>query len=109
MDIEKVREAFLEMPEAEECTPFGDDVLVFKNNQGKIFGLLSLGGSFVASMKCDPDRAIELREEYPDVVVPGYHLNKKHWNSIYFERFPDSLFIELIQHSFDLVTKKKKK
>lgn len=109
MNIEEVRESFLRMPEANECTPFGDDVLVFKNNAGKMYGLIFLGDSAIASMKCDPDRAIELREKYPDIVIPAYHMNKKHWNTILYEHFSSSMFDELVQHSFDLVTKKKKK
>ena len=60
------------------------------------------------NLKCDPDRAIELRETYSG-IVPGYHANKKHWNTIYPNQdVPDRLFKELIEHSFQLVFKKKK-
>jgi len=55
------------------------------------------------NLKCDPERAVELREQYPDGVLPGYHMNKQHWNSVVLEAVPDTLLIELCQHSWDLI------
>ena len=91
-----------------EDFPFDQTTLVFKIN-GKIFAMTDVddfdGG---VNLKCDPDRAIELRESYSG-IVPGYHANKKHWNTIYPNQdIPESLFKELIEHSFQLVLKKKK-
>ncbi|MFM2195958.1 MAG: hypothetical protein RL092_1558 [Bacteroidota bacterium] len=95
-------------PEITEGFPFDQTTLVFKIN-GKIFAMTDVddfeGG---VNLKCDPDRAIELRETYTG-IVPGYHANKKHWNTIYPNQdIPESLFKELIEHSFQLVLKKKK-
>ena len=95
-------------PEITECFPFDQTTLVFKIN-GKIFAMTDVddfeGG---VNLKCDPDRAIELRETYTG-IVPGYHANKKHWNTLYPNQdIPESLFKELIEHSFQLVLKKKK-
>ncbi len=65
----------------EESFPFGEDTLVFKTNN-KIFLLVSLSAvPLQFNVKCDPERAIELREIYSS-VIPGYHMNKKHWNTI---------------------------
>ena len=85
MDIERFREECLRLPGSEESLPFGDDCLVFKVG-GRIFALLPLSTDEPsASLKCDPDRAEELRARY-DAVIPGYHLNKRHWNTLYLER-----------------------
>jgi predicted DNA-binding protein (MmcQ/YjbR family) len=82
MDIEALREYVLQKPMVTEGFPFGETVLVFKV-QGKIFLLLSLDESPLRfNVKCDPDKAIELREAYPSAILPGYHMNKKHWNTI---------------------------
>jgi len=58
------------------------------------------------SLKCDPERAIELREEFPNKIVAGYHLNKKHWNTVLLEGLPPALIKEMIQHSYDQVLAK---
>jgi predicted DNA-binding protein (MmcQ/YjbR family) len=94
--------------EITEEFPFDQHTLVFKIN-GKIFAMTDVddfeGG---VNLKCDPDRAIELRACYSG-IVPGYHANKKHWNTIYPNQdVPETLFKELIEHSFNLVLKKKK-
>lgn len=108
MDIEKIREHALAKPEVEECFPFGEDTLVFKV-QGKIFLLLSLDSSPVQfNVKCDPERAIELRDQYSS-IVPGYHMNKRHWNTIIVDpTLPAKLLREVIDHSYELVYKKPK-
>ncbi|MFK7912172.1 MAG: MmcQ/YjbR family DNA-binding protein [Akkermansiaceae bacterium] len=87
----------------EETTPFGPEVLVYKV-MGKVFALIDPDEfpSFV-NLKCDPDRALELRDEH-DAVKPGYHMNKKHWNSVYLDgTLPHELVRELIDHSYDMV------
>jgi predicted DNA-binding protein (MmcQ/YjbR family) len=81
MNIEFLREYCLSKKGVEETLPFGPDVLVFKVG-GKAFLLCPLNSEdFRFNVKCDPDKAIELREEY-DFVLPGYHMNKKHWNTV---------------------------
>lgn len=82
MNIEQLRAFCLSKPGVEESLPFGPDTLVFKVN-GKIFLLTGLDSyPLQFNVKCDPDRALELREEHPDTVLPGYHMNKKHWNTV---------------------------
>ena len=81
MDIEQIREYCLSKQQVIEDTPFGPETLVFKVG-GKIFLLLSLDSEDLRfNVKCDPDKAIELREEF-FCVLPGYHMNKKYWNTI---------------------------
>ncbi|RYY57310.1 MAG: MmcQ/YjbR family DNA-binding protein [Chitinophagaceae bacterium] len=103
MHIESLRDYCLSKPGTTEELPFGPDTLVFKVH-AKIYllvGLESEGLSF--NVKCDPQKAIELREEYP-TVVPGYHMNKKHWNTVVADgSVPDSLLREWIDHSYELV------
>jgi len=95
--------ACLALPHAEETTPFGPDVLVYKV-AGKMFALtVPEDHPPTANLKCDPDRAIELRDRYEE-VQPGYHMNKRHWNTITLEgRLPNALIEELIRHSYELV------
>ncbi|MDQ2751605.1 MAG: MmcQ/YjbR family DNA-binding protein [Bacteroidota bacterium] len=82
MNVEQIREYALQLPEVEETLPFGPDNLVFKVTN-KMFLLLPLDASpLTFNVKCNPDEAVELREQYPDVVLPGYHMNKKHWNTV---------------------------
>ena len=81
MDLARFREYCLSKPSATESTPFGPDVLVFKVG-GKMFALASLDEVPArANLKCDPDLALELRDRY-EQVRPGYHMNKKHWNTV---------------------------
>jgi predicted DNA-binding protein (MmcQ/YjbR family) len=109
MDIEALRDYCLSKEDVEETLPFGPDTLVFKVN-GKVFlltGLDSVPVSF--NVKCDPAKAIELREEYP-CVQPGYHMNKKHWNTVVIDgSVPGKQLREWIDWSYDLVKGKKKK
>ncbi|MEO7312211.1 MAG: MmcQ/YjbR family DNA-binding protein [Chitinophagaceae bacterium] len=82
MDIETLREYALSKPGVEEGFPFGPTALVFKV-AAKMFLLFSMDTDpFQFNVKCDPEKAIELREAYPDCILPGYHMNKKHWNTI---------------------------
>ena len=107
MDAEEIRNYALEKKGVTESFPFGDDVLVFKVNN-KIFLLLSISEETVSiNLKCDPDKALELREEYPDVIIPGYHMNKKHWNTVYPLIVSKSLVLEMIDDSYNLVSQKK--
>jgi predicted DNA-binding protein (MmcQ/YjbR family) len=107
MNVEDVRDYCLSLPFVEEYTPFGEDILVFKVGgieQGKIFSLLPISAIPArVNLKCDPLRAEELREQYAQ-ILPGYHMNKKHWNTVYYEDdLPPKLTKELIQHSYTLV------
>jgi predicted DNA-binding protein (MmcQ/YjbR family) len=105
MDLSKFREYCLSKPDATEGTPFGPDVLVFKVG-GKIFALASLDEvPATANLKCDPDLALELRDRY-EQVTPGYHMNKKHWNTVEIESgIPDVELRKMIDHSYELVVK----
>ena len=90
-------------PHVEECTPFGPETLVFKV-AGKLFALTT-PDEFPPRMnlKCDPDRAMDLRDRHP-AVLPGYHMNKRHWNTLVLDgSLPSPLVAELIRHSYDLV------
>jgi predicted DNA-binding protein (MmcQ/YjbR family) len=105
MNIESIREYCLRLPGVTEGFPFGEEVLVFKV-AGKMFLLLPLKESPVQfNAKCDPDKAIELRAEYA-FIEPGYHMNKKHWNTVICdESEKDAFFFSLIKDSYDLVKK----
>lgn len=104
MNIETLRDYCLSLPAVSEEFPFGPDTLVFKVG-GKVFLLTSLdrGASFNA--KCDPERAVQLREEFTE-VQPGYHMNKKHWNTVDMNgRLSDKQLRDMISHSYELVRK----
>ncbi|MBP7554688.1 MAG: MmcQ/YjbR family DNA-binding protein [Chitinophagaceae bacterium] len=105
MHIESLREYCLSKPGTEETFPFGPDTLVYKVN-GKIYLLAGLDEQPARfNVKCDPDKAIELRDEYP-AVLPGYHMNKKHWNTVILDgSISDRLIKEWIDHSYELVNK----
>ena len=108
MHIDEIREYALAKVGVEECFPFGESTFVFKV-QGKIFLLLSLDSSPMQfNVKCDPERAIELRDQYAN-IVPGYHMNKRHWNTIITDQTISARLIrEMIDHSYELVYKKPK-
>ena len=111
MNIESFRDYCLAKKGVTEELPFGPDTLVFKV-MGKMFALTGIDTFDFVNLKCDPERAIDLRAEYPS-ITPGYHMNKAQWNSVGCDgTVQDSLFIELIDHSYDLVvaglTKSKK-
>lgn len=109
MDVEQIRAYALQKPGAEESFPFGEDTLVFKIN-GKIFLLLSLDSPDLSfNVKADPEKAIELREAYPQHILPGYHMNKKHWNTIIVAGLKKWLITEMIDESYQLVQPKKRK
>ena len=107
MDLPELVNFCLSLPETEEATPFGPDVLVYKIH-GKLFALTQ-PDEFPArvNLKCDPARAEELREQYPNHILPGYHMNKKHWNTLILDgALPSTLIKELIEHSYHLVAPK---
>jgi predicted DNA-binding protein (MmcQ/YjbR family) len=110
MHIEDLRDYVLQFEEVTEGFPFGEEVLVFKV-QEKIFLLLPLSSQPLQfNAKCDPDKAIELREEYPDVILPGFHMNKRHWNTVIVDgTLPKKLVQEMITDSYNLVKKKARK
>jgi len=107
MDIEYFRKYCLSKAGVEECLPFDEHTLVFKL-MGKMFALTSLVRQpLQVNLKCDPSRAIELRETYPEEIFPGFHMNKKHWNTIILEGDLGITFVkEMIDQSYDLVKKK---
>lgn len=107
MDLASVRDHCLAKPGAvTEDFPFDEEVLVFKLF-GKIFLLTNVNGvPFTMNLKCDPERAIELRERYP-AIEPGYHMNKKRWNTVTVDgSLSDAKVRELIDHSYDEVAKR---
>jgi predicted DNA-binding protein (MmcQ/YjbR family) len=104
MNMEELRDYCLGKAGAEECFPFGPETMVFKVG-GKVFLITSLTEGNEFNVKCDPERAIELRERYDD-VRPGYHMNKRHWNTV---RMSGSLkareLREMIDHSYEIIVK----
>ena len=106
MNIELLRDYCLAKVEVTESFPFNEDTLVFKAG-GKIFALANLDGELRINLKCQPQKALELRERYP-AVIPGYHMNKVHWNTVVCDgSVPDNEILEWIDHSYDLVLPKK--
>jgi len=106
MNIEILREYCISKKNVTESFPFGDDTLVFKTG-GRIFALVNLDGDLSINLKCNPALAIEIRERYSS-VIPGYHMNKKHWNTIYIDgSVSDKDIFSWVDHSYDLVLKKK--
>jgi predicted DNA-binding protein (MmcQ/YjbR family) len=102
MNIETLRDYCLKKPGVSESFPFDQDTLVFKVG-GKLFALVNVDRFESVNLKCDPEQAVQLRERYHD-VLPGYHMNKKHWNTVnFFGYVPDQLIYELIDHSYNLV------
>ncbi len=103
MSLGELLDYVLSKPETEETLPFGPDVLVLKTN-GKMFLLVPLEVDPLRfNAKCDPERSVLLRAEY-EGILPGYHMDKKHWNTILLDgSIPTALVRELIDHSYDLV------
>jgi predicted DNA-binding protein (MmcQ/YjbR family) len=102
MNIESLRDYCLSKPGVTESFPFGEETLVFKLKD-KIFLLCGLKNPDRFNVKCDPEKAISLREEYEE-VQPGYHMNKTHWNTVYMNgRLNDTRLMEMIDHSYELI------
>lgn len=107
MNIEEFRVFCLQQKGVTEEFPFDENTLVFKV-MGKMFALTGLNNErFSVNLKCDPDYAEELREQYTS-IIPGWHMNKKHWNTVYFDEgdLNKKLLKELIIHSYNLVVSK---
>lgn len=104
MDIVEFREFCLSLPEVEECLPFDEVTLVFKVG-GRMFAVVGLDNPIGFVVKCDPDRAIVLRDRYEQVKA-AFHFNKKHWNSLRFEgQMSDRQLEAEIRHSYLLVVR----
>ena len=103
MNVETLREYCLSKKAVTEDFPFGETTLVFRVME-KIFLLVALDASPLQfNAKCNPEKAVELREEY-DAIKPGYHMNKKHWNTIVIDgTIPNALIKEMIDDSYDLI------
>jgi predicted DNA-binding protein (MmcQ/YjbR family) len=102
MFLDDLRNHCIDKPGVTEGFPFDKSTLVFKVF-GKMFALVDVDVFEAINLKCDPEKAIELRESHQG-VQPGYHMNKTHWNSVYLnEDVSDQLFVELIDHSYELV------
>lgn len=106
MNVEELRDYCLSLKGATEDFPFDDVTLVLKV-QGKMFALIPLDSPETQiTLKCDPERAIALREEY-EAIVPAWHFNKKHWNTVFIQpSVSRNLLTELINHSYGLVVAK---
>jgi predicted DNA-binding protein (MmcQ/YjbR family) len=108
MHLESLRTYCLEKPGTTEGTPFDNDTLVFKV-MGKMFALISMSTPDTVNLKCDPERAEELRAEWEEIQA-GYHMSKKHWNTVQLRgRLTDSFIREMIDHSYILVAQSLKK
>ncbi|HRI01790.1 MAG TPA: MmcQ/YjbR family DNA-binding protein [Saprospiraceae bacterium] len=103
MNIEQFVEYCLRKKFVEESFPFGPENLVLKV-KGKIFAITDLeSAEFKVNLKCDPEYAEQLRAQH-EFIQPGYHMNKKHWNTVHFDGdLSDSLLKSLIDHSYDLI------
>lgn len=105
MNIEELRTYCLSLKGVTEDFPFDEETLVFKV-VGKMFCLTGLEGDFTVNLKNDPERNVELREEFT-AIKPGYHMNKVHWNTIEIDgSIPDDVIKNLIDESYDLVVMK---
>lgn len=105
MNIEEFREYCISKAGVTEEFPFDEVTLVFKV-MGKMFALTNLDGEWSLALKCDPQRAIELREQFP-AIRPGYHMSKVHWNTVMMDgSLPQTLVLEMIDHSYRLVVDK---
>lgn len=99
MDIVDLREYVVSLPLVEESQPFGDDAVVYKVG-GKMFLCFVLEHTERVAVKCNPDRAIVLRDQYLSAITPAWHFNKKHWNDLYFEQLPREVVEREIRHSY---------
>ena len=108
MNIEELRDYCLSLKGVSEDFPFDETTLVFKV-AGKMFCLTNLEGDLSINLKNDPEKNIELREEYP-AIIPGYHMSKKHWNTVEIDgSLSDDFIKNLIDESYDMIVDKLKK
>jgi len=102
MTLEYLRDYCLALPHVTEDTPFNPTTLCFRIG-GKIFALVDIEVFDYVNLRCDPERAVELREQYAG-ITPGYHMNKRLWNSVSVSgNVPDILILELARHSYELI------
>ncbi|MCC6549395.1 MAG: MmcQ/YjbR family DNA-binding protein [Ignavibacteriaceae bacterium] len=105
---DEIRIYCLKKPGTSESFPFDEVSPVYKVVD-KIFCIVSIEPPLSVNLKCDPERAVDLRERY-SAITPGWHMNKTHWNTVYLQQgLPDSLVRELIDHSYNLIVSKLKK
>lgn len=104
MDIESIRQYCLSKPGASEGFPFDEETLVFKVLD-KMFAVIGLDNPEWLTLKCEPERAIDLREQYSD-IQPAYHFNKHHWNQLRIAALDTQLVRQLIDHSYEEVVRK---
>lgn len=105
MNVEELRELCISKKGVTEEFPFDESTLVFKV-MGKMFALVALERlPPQCNLKCDPERSEELRETYDGSIVPGYHMSKKHWNTLFLEQLPPQLINDLVDHSYEIETK----
>jgi len=105
MNVEELREYCLSLKGVTEDFPFDEETLVFKV-AGKMFCLTSLDGTFTVNLKNEPNKNIELREQY-NCIKPGYHMSKTHWNTVEIDgSLPDDFIKTLVDESYDLVVMK---
>jgi predicted DNA-binding protein (MmcQ/YjbR family) len=104
MNVEQLAEYCLSKVGTDDGFPFGPDTMVFKVG-GKIFAICGLERTpLFVNLKCDPDYALQLRAEYDGIIIPGYHMNKEHWNSVYLESDMEmDLYRKLIDLSYNLI------
>ena len=102
MHIEAIRDFCLTLPATTEDFPFDDRTLVFRIG-GKIYLLIDVEEPWEFNVKCEPELAISLRERYPDAIRPGYHMSKKHWNTLTVASLDDSLLRQQIEQSYSIV------
>ena len=104
MTPQELRAFCLSFNAAVEDFPFSPEISVFKV-LGKLFALTHLDSRpLTVNLKCDPEDAVRLRDEYPGLIIPGWHMNKRHWNTVTVDgELPDRLVRELIEDSYDLV------
>ena len=108
MDIEELRTHCLEIKDVEECTPFGEDVMVYKimNKMFAFFSLHPRENEHFVVLKCDPEKTVELRDKYEGITKGYYAGNNLKWNSVYIQKdVPDDLIVQLIKHSVEEVVK----
>ena len=109
MNVEVIRDFALSLKDSSESFPFGENTIVFKTNN-KMFLLLPLDeiDQLKINVKCNPELAVSLREEFPNTILPGYHMNKKHWNTIVIDgKLSWSRIKEMIEESYGLVRGKR--
>jgi predicted DNA-binding protein (MmcQ/YjbR family) len=106
MNVEEFREYCLFKKGVTEEFPFDDVTLVYKV-MGKMFAIVPLERiPSQVNLKCDPERALELRETHDGIIMPAYHMSKTHWNTLFFEQLPTKLLMELTEHSYELIVAK---